>query len=133
VADEDLPELTLDAITIGGEVCGKSQFGKKGAGLGRPRVKGKETGSGGVTKQGKSGGGEGMARKSVKGCKLGAKGWSEEETWSLLQCISEVLPISGKGWGEVTIQFNAFGAVLARLKSEQQGLEKQFQKVSCMA
>src|SRR5882724_889701 len=131
VADEDLPEPTPDAITIGGEVCGKSQVGKKGAGPGRLRVKGKETG--GVTKRGKSGGGEEMTRKSVKGRKPGAKGWSEEETWSLLQCVSEVLAISGKGWGEVAIWFNAFGAVLARLKSEQQGLEKQFQKVSCMA
>src|SRR5882724_3453651 len=52
VADEDLLEPTLDDITIGGKVHGKSQVGKKGAGLGRPRVEGKETGSGGVMKWG---------------------------------------------------------------------------------
>jgi len=128
VADEDLPEPTLDAIKIGGEVHGKSQIGKKGEGPGRPRVK---MGSGGVMKLGKSGGGEEITRKSVKGCKPGAKGWSEE-IWSFLQCVSEVLPISGKGWGEVTIRFNAFGAALARPKWEQWGLEQQFKKVSCV-
>jgi len=58
-------------LKLGGEVHGKSQVGKKGAGPGRPRVKGKETG--GVTKQGKSGGGEEMTRKLVKGRKPGAK------------------------------------------------------------
>jgi len=133
VADEDLPAPTLDAFKIGGKVCGKSQVGKKGAGPGKLRVKGKEMGSGGVMKQGTSGGGEEVTRKFVKGRKPGAKCWSEEETWSLLQCVSEVFPISGKGWGEVTIRFNAFGAALARPKWEQWGLEQQFKKVSRVA
>jgi len=102
---------------------------KKGAGLGRPRVKGRRLVLG-SNKAGKVRGRRRDGQKISERVQTGAKGWSEEETWSL--CSASVrCSISGKGWGEVTIQFNAFGSI-SQTEVGAVGLEQQFKKVSCM-